>query len=71
MNAKVNLEDFLYATHPDPLSRAALCLATALNEAGPKQAAVSWALQQEAVAYANEHGLARTLERILELGGEL
>ena len=57
---------------PLPEERAVLMLSSAIEAARePGYSVVSWASQEEAMQYFNEHGLAETLDRIVELGGSL
>lgn len=59
-------------THLDTDERAVLALARAFQHAeDPDYVSISWDCQVRASRFFNGHGLARTLERILELGGEL
>ncbi len=58
-----------FEREPGPEGRATLLLSIALNETGPKRIAVPWDLQVQAALFYNLHGLARTLDRIVELLG--
>jgi hypothetical protein len=66
---RVDPKRLAYVEDPLPEERAVLLLAIALNDAGPRHAAISWKLQEQACAYFNEHGLAKTLDEIVRLAG--
>ncbi len=55
--------------YPKPEEKAVLTLARVLNDTGPKQAAVPYELQEQAAKFYNEHGLSKTLDKIIRLGG--
>lgn len=67
----VTRDDLLYGTEvgdvPGPDVRAVLRLACAIHHAESTDVSISWAAQERAREFFNEHGLARTLDRATEL----
>lgn len=69
---KVDVNKLYLVEAPLPHERAVLILSTALGQQiVPEPAATPWACQVEAAAFFNEHGLSKTLDRILELSPQL
>lgn len=67
---KVTIQDLLdheVGEIPLPEDQAILNLAAAIHESRSTNCAISWAAQEEALAYYNENGLAKTLDRTWEL----
>lgn len=64
----VDLQELATERFPDTDEKAVLELATALQEAEkPDYVVVSWACQEKAAQFFNEHGLRATLDKLFEL----
>ena len=69
VTARGMLDEHRVGDVPPPEARAVLMLASALHRSRSSRVAVSWEAQCEAADYFNEHGLGKTLDRIVELDG--
>lgn len=67
MKKKIDARELAFVENPNLHEKLVLQLSTEIHDSRSDGAAVSWAAQEEAAAYFNEHGFVDTLDYMLKL----